>query len=274
MLDDLRESSLANTSSNDDGNNNDNGNDDNGYSNGSNKDSNDSNKDSNEDESKKDYNNGSNKDYNTTSYDDEIYPLVLTISVIKSNDKNRQEKRKKSNKNNSKKDINNNVFLISNLVFSLECSNLSLYMNNNDNNNENNNEKNNESNSENNNENINNNTEKNDNKDNNKNENLKDELNTRSLKNDNSSPSNLSNITYQEDFSTILMTCSALTSRAFGHFFITRNKVEFSISCLEKIGKVVRSDFKHENLDKCSKPVNVESYRWLSLCIFNYVVLL
>ena len=42
---------------------------------------------------------------------------------------------------------------------------------------------------------------------------------------------NLSTVSNQDEYSTILMTCIALTSRAEGTFNITRNKVEFSISC-------------------------------------------
>lgn len=43
----------------------------------------------------------------------------------------------------------------------------------------------------------------------------------------------------QGDYSTILMTCIALTSRAEGSFSISRNKVEFSISCASKIDNSV-----------------------------------
>lgn len=41
----------------------------------------------------------------------------------------------------------------------------------------------------------------------------------------------LSAVANQDDYSAIIMTCIALTSRAEGHFSITRNKVEFSIAC-------------------------------------------
>lgn len=41
------------------------------------------------------------------------------------------------------------------------------------------------------------------------------------------------------DYSTILMTCIALTSRAEGSFSISRHKVEFSISCASKIDNSV-----------------------------------
>ena len=45
---------------------------------------------------------------------------------------------------------------------------------------------------------------------------------------------NLSATSNQDDYSAILMTCIALTSRAAGSFSITRSKVEFSIQCSVK----------------------------------------
>ena len=42
---------------------------------------------------------------------------------------------------------------------------------------------------------------------------------------------NISASANEDDYSAILMTCTALTSRAQGSFFISRSKVEFSIVC-------------------------------------------
>ena len=52
---------------------------------------------------------------------------------------------------------------------------------------------------------------------------------------------NLSAVRNDDDYSTILMTCIALTSRAAGSFHITRNKAEFCIQCFENYDYIAHS---------------------------------
>ena len=73
---------------------------------------------------------------------------------------------------------------------------------------------------------------------------------------------NLSAMKNQDDYSTILMTCIALTSRAEGSFNITRDKVDFSISCGDKYN--ARSDqnkINNQNESEHRKNDNYEAGR-------------
>ena len=73
---------------------------------------------------------------------------------------------------------------------------------------------------------------------------------------------NLSAMNNQGDYSTILMTCIALTSRAEGSFNITRDKVDFSISCGDKYN--ARSDqnkINNQNESEHRKNDNYEAGR-------------
>ena len=70
---------------------------------------------------------------------------------------------------------------------------------------------------------------------------------------------NLSAIKNQDDYSTILMTCIALTSRAEGSFSITRDTVEFTISCGRKNKKQSEiSKQNHQNESDHRKNENTE----------------
>jgi hypothetical protein len=76
------------------------------------------------------------------------------------------------------------------------------------------------------------------------------------------------------DYSTILMTCIALTSRAEGSFSISRNKVEFSISCASKIDNSVyeselrRADnFEYPRHSRDVVPVRCVRERSSCLCV-------
>jgi hypothetical protein len=67
------------------------------------------------------------------------------------------------------------------------------------------------------------------------------------------------------DYSTILMTCIALTSRAEGSFSISRNKVEFSISCASKIdNSVYESELRRaDNFEYPRQSRDVAPVRWV-----------
>jgi hypothetical protein len=69
----------------------------------------------------------------------------------------------------------------------------------------------------------------------------------------------------QGDYSTILMTCIALTSRAEGSFSISRNKVEFSISCASKIdNSVYESELRRaDNFEYPRHSRDVAPVRWV-----------
>lgn len=88
---------------------------------------------------------------------------------------------------------------------------------------------------------------------------------------------NLSATSNQDDYSTILMTCIALTSRAAGSFSITRSRVEFSIQCSVKAenspyeSEVRRSDT-HEH-PRATREFPLTA-RCTSCCVvLHYVVL-
>lgn len=88
---------------------------------------------------------------------------------------------------------------------------------------------------------------------------------------------NLSATSNQDDYSTILMTCIALTSRAAGSFSITRSRVEFSIQCSVKAenspyeSEVRRSDT-HEH-PRATRELPLTA-RCTSCCVaLHYVVL-
>lgn len=67
------------------------------------------------------------------------------------------------------------------------------------------------------------------------------------------------------DYSTILMTCIALTSRAEGSFSITRSKVEFSISCASRIdNSVYESELRRgDNFEYPRHSRDVIPVRWV-----------
>jgi hypothetical protein len=63
----------------------------------------------------------------------------------------------------------------------------------------------------------------------------------------------------EDDYSAILMTCTALTSRAEGSFFISRSKVEFSIVCAGKTREGDDGDVKRNDVVEVHRQVKEHS---------------
>ena len=85
---------------------------------------------------------------------------------------------------------------------------------------------------------------------------------------------NLSAVKNQDDYSTILMTCIALTSRAEGSFNITRDTVGFTISFggknqnkIEKSKKIHQSESDHRKNDNIEVGKNLKEHTLNSLSV-------
>ena len=83
---------------------------------------------------------------------------------------------------------------------------------------------------------------------------------------------NISASANEDDFSAILMTCTALTSRAEGSFFISRSKVEFSIVCAGRTRVGDDTDVKKNDVVEVQRQVKEHSVaqgqgRCVSVCV-------